>query len=100
MGSNSTQLLFHALGNIETIAECAVVGRQNDEVVNLVALVYPDTTKFPEGTDMETMHNAIEAEIMAQNKTLPTYKQVKIVELRSTPFEKTSSKKIKRHLLK
>ena len=49
---------------------------------------------------METMHNAIEAEIMAQNKTLPTYKQVKKLELRETPFEKTTSRKIKRHLLK
>ncbi len=87
------------LGNIESIAECAVVGRENGEAVNLVALIYPDETKFPEGTDMATMQSAIEAEITAMNKTLPTYKQIKKVELRETPFEKTTSRKIKRHLL-
>ncbi len=87
------------LGNIDTIAECAVVGRQQDEVVNLVALIYPDTQKYPEGTPMEEMQKDIEASILAMNKSLPTYKQVKKVELRDTPFEKTTSRKIKRHLL-
>ena len=29
------------LGNIETIAECAVIGRQNGSEVNLTALIYP-----------------------------------------------------------
>ena len=87
------------LGNIETIAECAVIGRQNEENVTLVALVYPDATKYPEGTTLETMEKDIEAAILAMNKTLPTYKQVKKVEARETPFEKTTSRKIKRHLL-
>ena len=34
------------------------------------------------------------------DETLPTYKHIKIVELRATEFEKTTSRKIKRHLLK
>ena len=88
------------LGEIETIAECAVIGRQEGEVVNLTALIYPDTTKYPADADIEDMHEDIEKSIMAMNKNLPTYKQVKVVELRSEPFEKTSSRKIKRHLLK
>ncbi len=88
------------LGEFETIAECAVIGRQDGEVVNLTALIYPDITKYPEGTAMGEIQTDIEGSIAAMNKTLPTYKQVKIVELRSVPFEKTSSKKIKRHLLK
>jgi len=87
------------LGNIETIAECAVIGRQNGEAVTLVALVYPDTTKYPEGTSIKAMQKDIETQILAMNKTLPTYKQVKKVEARETPFEKTTSRKIKRHLL-
>lgn len=87
------------LGNIEQIAECAVVGRQSGEAVNLVALVYPDAEKFPAGTTPEQMEKEIDAAIMAMNKHLPTYKQVKKLELRSTPFEKTTSRKIKRHLL-
>ncbi len=88
------------LGEIETIAECAVIGRQDGEAVNLTALVYPDITKYPEGTAMGNIQSDIEKSIMSMNKSLPTYKQVKVVELRSTPFEKTSSRKIKRHLLK
>ncbi len=88
------------LGEFDTIAECAVIGRQDGEVVNLTALIYPDITKYPEGTAMGDIQKDIERSIMAMNKTLPTYKQVKIVELRTIPFEKTSSRKIKRHLLK
>ena len=49
---------------------------------------------------MGDIQKDIEKTIGAMNKTLPTYKQVKVVELRATPFEKTSSRKIKRHLLK
>ena len=33
------------------------------------------------------------------NRKLPGFKQVKGVELRDTEFEKTTSKKIKRHLV-
>ncbi len=87
------------LGNIEQIAECAVIGRENGENVTLVALVYPDTSKYPEGTSLAEMEKNIEELILAMNKTLPTYKQVKKVEARETPFEKTTSRKIKRHLL-
>ncbi|MBQ9085624.1 MAG: AMP-binding protein [Clostridia bacterium] len=88
------------LGNIETVNECAVVGRQSGEVVNLVALIYPDYEKYPEGTSDEAIERDITDSVMAMNKTLPTYKQVKLVELRDIPFEKTTSRKIKRHLLK
>ena len=88
------------LSGIETIAESAVIGRQDGTEVNLTALVFPDATKFPEGTTMEQMHESIQKSINELNKTLPTYKHIKIVELRDTEFEKTTSRKIKRHLLK
>lgn len=88
------------LGGIEMISECVVVGRQNDTEVTLVAVVYPDASKFPEGTSAEDMEKAIRDAINALNKTLPTYKHIKGVELRDTEFEKTTSRKIKRHLVK
>ena len=88
------------LGEIDTIAESVVLGREKDETVTLVAIVYPDYTKYPEGTSDSVILDDIEDTIMAMNKKLPTYKQIKLVELRNTPFEKTTSKKIKRHLLK
>ncbi|MBQ8331069.1 MAG: AMP-binding protein [Clostridia bacterium] len=87
------------LGDIDTIAECAVIGRQEGETVNLVALVYPDLTKYPEGTPMEEIAKDIESSVNELNKTLPTYKHIKHTELRDEPFEKTTSRKIKRHLL-
>lgn len=87
------------LENIEQISECVVVGRQNGEAVSLVALIYPDYTKYSEEMPDSEIQKDLEARILSMNKNLPTYKQVKKVELRSTPFEKTTTKKIKRHLL-
>jgi len=88
------------LGEIETIAECVVIGRQNDSEVNLVAVVYPDASKFPEGAGKDQMYASIYTSIVALNKTLPTYKHIHNVEIRDTEFEKTTSRKIKRHLVK
>jgi len=90
------------LGDIELIAESVVVGRteEGDDKVLLWAIVYPDDTKFPEGTDNEAKLSAIEKEIDAMNKKLPTYKHIQKVELREVEFEKTTSRKIKRHLVK
>ena len=89
------------IANIEEIAEAVVVGRDTDtEKVDLVAIAYPDYTKFPENAAAEEILSAIEKKIDAMNKTLPTYKRIARVELRDTEFEKTTSKKIKRHLVK
>ncbi len=90
------------LGDIEKIAECVVVGRAENRVDNVIltAIVYPDYTKFAPETDEATILAEIENEITAMNKKLPTYKQIKKVELRNTEFEKTTSRKIKRHLVK
>ena len=90
------------LGDIEEISECVVVGRKQEdsEAIDLVAIVYPDAAKFPEETSAEDMEKAIYDKIIVLNKTLPTYKHIKAVEIRDTEFEKTTSRKIKRHLVK
>ena len=90
------------LDAIETISECCVVGRKSedsDEIV-LTAVVYPDFTKFPKDVDEDTVKDTIRKAINATNKRLPTYKQIKAVEIRKTEFEKTTTKKIKRQLVK
>ena len=90
------------IGNIELVSECVVVGRAEkltDKVV-LTAIIYPDYTKFDEKVSDETVQRAVENEINSMNKKLPTYKQIKAVEIRNTEFEKTTSRKIKRHLVK
>ena len=90
------------LGNIETILESVVVGRkaENSDAVVLTAIVYPDASKFPEGTAQEEIEESIRKEITAQNRRLPSFKQIHKVEFRDTEFEKTTSRKIKRHLVK
>ena len=88
------------LGDIECISECVVVGRQSGSEVNLTAVVYPDSSKFPVTATREDMYNEIQKQINELNKTLPTYKHIKGIELRDTEFEKTTSRKIKRHLVK
>ena len=90
------------LEGIDTIAESCVIGRKapdSDEVI-LTAVVFPNYSKFPEGTSDEDVKESIRKSINATNKKLPTFKQIKAVEVRKTEFEKTTTKKIKRQLVK
>ena len=91
------------LGQIETIAECVVLGRKaaegSDEIA-LTALVYPQPDKFDRDATQEEIEQTIRNQINKMNHKLVSYKQIRNVEFRSEPFEKTTSKKIKRHLVK
>ncbi|MBQ9099533.1 MAG: AMP-binding protein [Clostridia bacterium] len=89
------------LEGIEEIAECVVVGRKGEdgETVNLTAVVYPNKDLFAEGTSMEEIYNTIYDKILALNKKVASFKKIKALELRDTEFEKTTSRKIKRHLV-
>ena len=90
------------LENIEEIAESVVVGRkaEDSDAVLLTAVVYPNKDAFPEGTDKDTMYKAIYDKITEQNKRVASFKKIMALELRDEEFEKTTSKKIKRHLVK
>ena len=90
------------LAEIETVAECVVVGRKaedSDEII-LTAVVYPNYDKLPAGASEELVLESVRKSINNVNRRLPGFKQVKAVEIRPTEFEKTTSKKIKRHLVK
>ncbi|MBO5212957.1 MAG: AMP-binding protein [Clostridia bacterium] len=92
------------LERVNLIGEVVVMGREDKEtgVVSVVALVYPDAEECKaaglEGE--EAIYNAINNEIQNINKMLASYKHVNKLELRSEPFEKTTSRKIKRHTIK
>ena len=90
------------LEEIEEIAESVVVGRkaEDSDTVLLTAVVFPNKDMFPEGTDKDTMHKVIYDKIMEQNKRVASFKKIMALELRDEEFEKTTSKKIKRHLVK
>ena len=90
------------LDAIDIISECCVIGRKSetsDEII-LTVVVYPDYSKFEKDVDDETVYNALKKVITATNKKLPTFKQIKAIEVRKTEFEKTTTKKIKRQLVK
>lgn len=90
------------LEGIVEIAESVVVGRnaKDSDSVILTAIVYPNKDLFPEGTDPDVIHQTIYKKIQEQNKRVATFKRIGALELRDTEFEKTTSKKIKRHLVK
>ena len=85
-----------------SVAEVVVVGRKehDSEAIVLTALVYPKLDAFPDASDHETIEKTIRNEFARMNKKLVTYKQVRNVEFRYEEFEKTTSKKIKRHLIR
>ncbi len=90
------------LEKIADVGEVVVVGRkaEDNETVKLTAIVYPSTDIYGEVPDTERAHKAIYEKIVEMNKKLPTFKQVRELEIRTEPFEKTTSRKIKRHLVK
>ena len=87
---------------IDTISEACVIGRkaEDSDTINLTAVVYPNFAKFPKDATDEEIKDSIRKSINAVNKKLPSFKQIKAVEIRKTEFEKTTTKKIKRQLVK
>ena len=90
------------LEKIDEVGEVVVVGRkaEDGETVVLTAIVYPSTEIYGETPDVERAYADIKAKVAALNRNLPPFKLIKAVEIRETPFEKTTSRKIKRHLVK
>ncbi len=89
------------LAGIDTIAESVVIGRTDEDTgdTKLVAVIFPSYEKYPDMSEND-LRAEIQKAIAAQNKKLPSFKQIHKLEFRKTEFEKTSSRKIKRHLVK
>jgi long-chain acyl-CoA synthetase len=90
------------LEGVEGVGESVVLGRKaegGDEII-LTAIVYPDEAVYPKNTETEKIQDEISKRVADLNRTLPSFKQIKKVEIRREEFEKTTSKKIKRHLVK
>lgn len=81
------------LENIDVIKECVVVGRENDDDVVLTAVLFPDYDKF-KGMSEEEISSALRTQIMNVNRRLPSFKQIRGIEIRRVEFEKTPTKKI------
>lgn len=87
------------LERIESVKECVVIGRENSlgEVV-ITALIYPDYDQFKDASE-EQIIEAMRSEVANINKVLPTFKQIRNVEIKKNEFEKTTTRKIIRYKL-
>lgn len=84
------------LCKLEAICECVVVARDVNGEMMLTAVVYPEYSLF-EGASPDEIKDRIKADIMAVNKHLPVFKQIRNIEIKKNEFEKTTSKKIIRY---
>lgn len=84
------------------IGECVVIGRKNSAGdTRITAVIYPsDEAVELEGKSEEEKLALIRDAVNTINRSLPVYKQVRDVELRSEEFEKATTRKIKRFLVK
>lgn len=84
------------------IGECVVIGRKNSAGdTRITAVIYPsDEAVELEGKSEEEKLALIRDAVNTINRSLPVNKQVRDVELRSEEFEKTTTRKIKRFLVK
>ncbi|MBO4343232.1 MAG: AMP-binding protein [Clostridia bacterium] len=79
---------------IEEIIVSAIKGEDGEEI-RLSAEIYPSPDMIEKMSDDE-LYDAIKKVVEASNDKLPLYKRITKVVIRKTPFEKTTSGKIKR----
>ena len=90
------------LGKIESIKECVVVGRDKGDgsEIMLTAVVFPDFDAYPADESIDNIAEDIKKQVLEINRKLPSFKQIRNIDIRKTEFEKTTTRKIKRFLVK
>ncbi len=85
------------LASSDVIAEVIVsaVRSEDGEEVGLSAEVYPDPDRTKDRTDDE-VYALVKTAVEERNEKVPVYKKVTKVTIRRTPFDKTTSGKIRR----
>ena len=71
------------------------IKNDSGEETALCAEIFPNEEMF-EGRSNEERNETIKNAVEELNRKLPNYKKILKIKLRSTEFEKTTSKKIKR----
>ncbi|MBO4414289.1 MAG: AMP-binding protein [Clostridia bacterium] len=95
------ELEEHLADRSDVIGESVVIGRQNESTgeTAITAIIYPNPD-FSKDKSPEEVEKAVRDAVDEVNKSLPQYKHMTSVELRDTEFEKTTTRKIKRYLVK
>ena len=71
---------------------------ENPDDVRLAVMIYPDP-QATEGMSAYEILEQLQADVDQVNQQLPSYKQIQMIKLRDTEFEKTATRKIKRTLM-
>ncbi len=84
------------LYRLDIVKECVVIAREIEGDNMITAVIYPDYDLFAGRTD-DQIKDTFKAEVAKINRSLPSFKQIRHIEIKKTEFEKTSSKKIIRY---
>ena len=79
------------------VVENVVMGQEDGDDYRLVATIVYDPEKFGPDDDIKAI---IDEDIEKINEDMPKYKRIREVFLRTEPFEKTTTQKIKRRTVK
>ncbi len=85
---------------IDIILESVVMARENEAGEPTITAICVPNMEILEGKTDDEIYEMMKEEINNVNQSLPSYKQIRKVELRKELFERTTSKKIQRFKIK
>ncbi len=89
------------IGKIPYVVENVVMGEPDGDDYRLVAhIVYDPEAEEVKGKSEEYIQTMADADIELISREMPSFKRIKQVYLRTEPFEKTTTQKIKRRKIK
>ena len=90
------------LDDVPLISESVVLGRQKGNAETAITAIIVPNMEDPAlaGKTPSQVYDAIRAAVMAVNRRLPSFKHIADIEIRYEEFEKNTSRKIKRYLVK
>ena len=88
------------IDKIPYVVENVVMGEEEGDDYRLVAhVVYDPEDAAVKGKGVDEIQAIADADIEKVNEEMPSYKRIKQVYLRTEPFEKTTTQKIKRRTI-